>query len=495
MSRASTVHELKTLISSYHPLLAIETVEEDRVRSLLIEVASELSLPLFEWSLASGISRLRGVTIDGTEDALAALKHIEQIGDDAIFLMKDLATHLDAAATRRALREVVAKLTSTRSTIVVTGEPIELAPEIESLAVRFALQLPDERELRELVRSVVDSMSTRRRVRVDLTREDAQRIVRSLSGLTIGQARQVIAAAIVDDGSLSARDIDAIIRRKGELIDRSGLLEFYPPEQNNSDIGGFKRLKEWLDRAAIGFSPEAKALNLPMPKGVLLVGVQGCGKSLAAKFIARHWKLPLLKVDAGRFYDKYVGETEKRFRRATSVAEAMSPVVLWIDEMEKSFGRGSGGEADGGLSQRLFGSFLNWLQEKRAGVFVVGAANDLMNVPPELLRKGRFDEIFFVDLPTEEERVEIFRIHLRLRKQDPDHFDLHLLAGMTDGFSGAEIEQLVVAAIYRALQKKEKLSTRALSESATSTVPLSVTRREDVDRIRAEAAGRFTPVA
>jgi SpoVK/Ycf46/Vps4 family AAA+-type ATPase len=316
-----------------------------------------------------------------------------------------------------------------------------------------------------------------------------------LSGLTLAQARQVIAQSIVEDGALTARDIEAVIRAKGTLIDRGGILEFFPPEANHFELGGFARLKEWLDRARIGFSAQAKALNLEAPRGILLVGVQGCGKSLAAKFIARHWNLPLLKLDAGRFYDKYVGETEKRFRRATSMAEAMAPVVLWIDEIEKSFARGGDGDADGGLSRRLFGSFLNWLQEKRQEVFVVGAANDLMVVPPELLRKGRFDEVFFVDLPTERERREITAIHLRLRKQDPASFDIAAIAAATENFSGAEIEQLIVAAIYRALQRNVPLATEMVLESVKATVPLSVARREDVARIRQEAAGRFTPVS
>jgi SpoVK/Ycf46/Vps4 family AAA+-type ATPase len=227
---------------------------------------------------------------------------------------------------------------------------------------------------------------------------------------------------------------------------------------------------------------------------VLFVGVQGCGKSLAAKFIAREWQLPLLKLDAGRLYEKYVGESEKNFRRATQLAEAMAPVVLWIDEVEKAFASGTSADADGGLSQRLFASFLTWLQEKRDGVFVVGAANDLQRMPPELLRKGRFDEIFFVDLPTREERENIFGIHLRFRKQDPAAFDLHALADASEGFSGAEIEQAVIAALYRALYAKQPLTTERVIDAMRATVPLSVARREDIARIRESARGRFTPV-
>ena len=495
MSHRSAVHELKTLVLSFHSLLTIETVEEERVRSLLIEVANDLRLPFYEWSVTEGLRRLRGATMDMTQDALMALKNIDRFDFDAIYLFKDLAPHLSNANIARALRELAQKLVSTRSMIVLTGSPIELPADLDALAVRFELQLPDEQELRELIRSVIDSITARQPVRVDLSREDAQRLVRSLSGLTLNQARQVIAQAIVDDGRLSADDIQMIIKRKGELLEQGGVLEFFPAGTNRFELGGFERLKSWLDSARVGFTPAARELNLEPPKGILLVGVQGCGKSLAAKFVARQWELPLLKLDAGRLYDKYIGETERNFRKATTLAEAMAPVVLWIDEIEKVFAQGGSGESDGGLSHRLFGSFLTWLQEKSASVFVVGAANDLMNVPPELLRKGRFDEIFFVDLPTPEERQKIFRIHLALRKQDPQQFDLAALAQGTEGFSGAEIEQVVISALYRVLQQKQPLTTQALIEAANSTVPLSIARREDIEEIREMAKGRFTPVS
>jgi hypothetical protein len=494
MSHRTSVHDLKSLVLSFHSLIGVETVEEDRVRSLLIEVANDLRLPFYEWSLTSGFSRLRGATIDGTQDVLAALRHIHEIENtDAIYLLKDLARHLENPNIARALREVTQKLAATRSALVLTGDPLALPADFEALAVRFSLEMPDLTELRDVIRSVVDSISTRQRVRIDLSRDDALRLVQALQGLTINQARQVIAQAIVEDGSLSAADIQTVIRCKGEMIERGGILEFFPVEGNTFQIGGFSRLKSWLESARVGFSAEARALNLNPPKGVLFVGVQGCGKSLAAKFVAREWQLPLLKLDAGRLYEKYVGESEKNFRKATALAEAMAPVILWIDEIEKAFAQGGSSDSDGGLSQRLFGSFLTWLQEKKDDVFVVGAANDLMNVPPELLRKGRFDEIFFVDLPMHDERMAIFAIHLRLRKQNPEAFDLGALADATEGFSGAEIEQAVISALYRSLQKKQPLTVEAITDAARSTTPLSVSRAEDVARVR-ELGKRFTPV-
>ena len=494
MMHRTSVHDLKSLVLSFHSLIAIETVEEDRARSLLREVATDLRLPLFEWSITSGFFRLNGTSADGTKDPLAALNHIADIGDtDAVYLLKDLTPHLTNPNIGRALREIVQKLVATRSAIVLTGDPLELPKDVEAMAVRFTLQMPDESELREVIRSVVDSMSVRQKVAVELTRDDAQRLVQALSGLTLNQARQVIAHAIVMDGKLSSDDIQTVVRCKGEMIERGGILEFFPVEENRFQLGGFGRLKDWLETSKVGFTAEARALNLSAPRGILLVGVQGCGKSLAAKFVAREWQLPLLKLDAGRLYEKYVGESEKNFRKATALAEAMAPVILWLDEIEKVFAQGGSSESDGGLSQRLFGAFLTWLQEKREEVFVVGAANDLMNVPPELLRKGRFDEVFFVDLPIEEERVNIFQIHLSMRKQDPKNFDLQKLAAATDGFSGAEIEQAVISGLYRSLQKKQPLGTDAVIEAARNTLPLSISRREDVERIRA-IGQRFTPV-
>ena len=494
MSHRSSVHDLKSLVLSFHSLIAIETVEEERVRSLIHEVAVDLNLPMFEWSLTNGFHRFAGAAIGETRDPLAVLRHIESIaGNDAIYLLKDMAPHLTSPNMARPLRDLAQRLMATRSAVVLTGDPIELPKDIEALAVRFTLELPDPEELRDLVRTVIDAVGARQRVTVELTRDDAQQLVQALSGLTLNQARQVIAQAVVNDGRLTADDINTVIRAKGEMIERGGILEFFPIEENTFQLGGFARLKAWLESARVGFSPEARALNLEAPKGILLVGVQGCGKSLAAKFVAREWQLPLLKLDAGRLYEKYVGESEKNFRKATTLAEAMAPVVLWIDEVEKVFAQGGSAEADGGLSQRLFGAFLTWLQEKEQEVFVVGAANDLMNVPPELLRKGRFDEIFFVDLPTAEERAGIFGIHLALRKQDVSKFDLAALAAATEGFSGAEIEQTVVSALYRALQRKQPLTDAAIADAARSTVPLSVARAEDIAEVRA-VGKRFTPV-
>jgi AAA+ superfamily predicted ATPase len=489
------VHDLRSLIRSFHSLIVVETVEEDRVRNIVSEVSRDLGVSLYEWSVTSGFTRGHGLAVPHTHDPLDMLRHLAEIKGDAIYLLKDLATHLSKPEVARLLRELVQKMAHSSSAIILTGDPVDLPRDIDAAAVRFDLQLPNEAERRNAVRAVVEAMKARQPVFVDLQREDVHQLVQALAGLTLHQTRRVIAQAILADGRLAKDDIARVVQWKGEIIERGGILEFFPADENRFELGGFTRLKQWLEQARIGFTPEAKALNLKAPKGVLFTGVQGCGKSLAAKFIAREWNMPLLKLDAGRLYEKYVGESEKNFRRATTIAEAMAPVVLWIDEIEKAFASGTSADADGGLSQRLFASFLTWLQEKEEGVFVVGAANDLTRLPPELLRKGRFDEIFFVDLPSREERINIATIHLRMRKQDPAAFDLEQIADATEGFSGAEIEQAVIAALYRALHVKTALTTEALLHAVRATVPLSVSRREDVARLRAFAEGRFTPVA
>jgi SpoVK/Ycf46/Vps4 family AAA+-type ATPase len=328
---------------------------------------------------------------------------------------------------------------------------------------------------------------------VDLTTEDTEALVVALSGLTLNQARQAIAQVAIDDGSLTRDDVTRIIDLKAKALNADSPLEYFPVADNAYELGGFANLRKWVERAGSASSPEAAELNLPAPKGLLLVGVQGCGKSLAAKVIAREWSRPLLKLDMGRIYNKYVGESERNFRQAIRTAEAMAPVVLWIDEIEKAIAPG-GGDADAGLGRRIFGSFLTWMAEKREDVFVVATANTLSSLPPEMLRKGRFDEIFFVDLPNAQEREEILGIHLRLRRQDLAAFDVAKVAAATDGFSGAELEQVVISAALQSVHDARPLDTDTLLAEAKATVPLARSRREDVERLREIAYERFVPV-
>ncbi len=495
MTTGSSVHDFKTFVLSFHSVIAIETVEEDRADDLVRRVAAELNMPVFDWSVTQGLVKLPGTqSIHGTSEPLGVVRHIEDLTIRGIFHLKDFAKHLNNAAVARKFREVAQSFSRKLSTIVLTSPKFDLPSDIEHRVVHFNLELPDADEIERAIRPVIQSLVQAREAAFELSQADFKQLVMALSGMTLNQARQIIAYAALHDGKLGPDDVARVIERKAQIIRDGGLLEYFPAQDNRYDLGGFANLKAWLARAKVGFSPEAAALNLHPPRGILIVGVQGCGKSLAAKAIAREWKLPLLKLDAGRLFDKYIGESEKNFRKAIAMAESMAPAVLWIDELEKAMPGGTGESQDGGLSKRLFGAFLTWLQEKQHAVFVVATANDLFNTPPELLRKGRFDEIFFVDLPTETERRSIFWIHLKLRKQSPDKFDIDGLIAATEGFSGAEIEQAVIASLYRALYQKKPLDTELILQELKETVPLSVSRAEDITRLRETAKGRFVNV-
>ncbi|MCP3987410.1 MAG: AAA family ATPase [bacterium] len=493
MALQTSIHDIKTLILSFHPAIAIDTVEEERVESLVDAVAGEVGLPIFEWTLTRGLVRKPdGQPNRSTCGAIEVLGHIQSLRLEAVFLLKDFARHLEDPAVCRAFRDLAQAFAHTHSALIVTGAGHEFPKDADHHVVHYQVALPGRDELRGVVSSVLSSLRTRTRPQVDLSPADFERLLDALTGMTANQARQAVAGVVLKDSRLSAVDVAALQDRKAAEISRDGLLEYFPAEDSRFELGGFERLRQWLARARLGFSEQAKALNLDPPSGILLAGVQGCGKSLAAKCIAREWNMPLLKLDAGRLYDKYMGESEKNMRRAIDMAESMSPCVLWIDEIEKGFAQG--GDQDGGASQRVFASLLTWLQEKTKPVFLIATANDVFRLPPELLRKGRFDEIFFVDLPASDEREAIFSIHLRHRKQEPACFDLSALAAASDGYSGAEIEQAVISALYRSLHEQKPLEGAMILHELAETVPLSHSRREDVERLRELAGERFVPV-
>lgn len=509
-SLSAIVRDLQTLVLSFHPVIVVETVEEERIHTVLKEAAQGMNLQLFEWSLTQGLVRSPGsynapwvnecappaankpAAVEGSTDPLRMLQHIQEMQGKAIFWLKDLAKVLDEPTIIRQFREVAQTFSQTMSAMVVTGVDIDLPKEIAHDVVFYHLKLPGRDELQRVVQEVVRSLKAKNRLQSEPMELEMQSLVQALSGMTLKQARQVVAYAAIDDGRLGAEDVNKILERKAQIIREGGVLEYSSVEEKVLNLGGFAGLKRWLNQARMGFSSQAQQLNLKPPRGILIVGIQGCGKSLAAKTIAQTWKLPLLKLDAGRLYDKYVGESERNFRQAIALAESIAPTVLWIDEIEKSFT--TAGDSDGGLSRRMFGSFLTWMQEKSQDVFVVATANDLSQVPPELFRKGRFDEVFFVDLPNEQERAVILQTHLLQRKQVPRDFDFQALVKATDGFSGAEIEQAVITALYNALHQNQTLNTITLLEAIKFTVPLSVSRREEVNRLRAIAKERFVSV-
>ncbi|MCB1228785.1 MAG: AAA family ATPase [Verrucomicrobiae bacterium] len=496
---SNTAPDFRLLVESFHPVIVVDSLEESRLARLLEEISDELVMPIFTWSATEGLCRDadRRALDRSTTHPLAALQYLQQLSCESLFFLKDIAPFLKDPATARQFREVATQFLHTRSCLVVSGHGIELPPEIAAMAAHFELQLPTAEEIGAELDATVRSLQERGQLGAAPTDPHTREsLIQSLNGMTLNQARQCIARAALDDGVIDLDDCWRIIQEKAKQIREDSVLEYFPPGDDLPALGGFDNLKRWLQRATVGFSPEAQALNLEPPKGVLLTGVQGCGKSLAAKLIARDWNVPLLKLDAGRLYNKYIGESERNFRKATRLAESLAPAVLWIDEIEKAFGGGaSGGEStDGGTSQRLLGGFLTWLQEKSAAVFVVGTSNDLFALPPEFLRKGRFDEIFFIDLPNAGERHHIFDIHLRRRNQETETFDLAALVVATEGFSGAEIEQAIIAALYESLYQRQPLTTELLLHEIRQTVPLSRTRAEDIQRLRADAHGRFVPV-
>jgi ATP-dependent 26S proteasome regulatory subunit len=485
--------DLKLLVRSRHPIVAITSFEEERVITLVERVASELQVPGYVWKATDGLRRFgTDQAIYETASPLKALQTLSTIRGDGIFLMLDLHRHLEDATLVRLLRDIASEFSRKQSALMLCSPDLELPAELGKSVVPFKLELPDLRELGLVVGRTLRDLALVYTLRLSLEKKDVRRVAEALRGLTLLEAERVLTRVVMEGLSLSAADLPKILSLKKDLIARDGVLEYYPQEESLQKIGGLENLKKWLKRRSAAFGEGAREHGLEPPKGILLLGVQGCGKSLCAKAVSSEWVQPLLRLDPGRLYDKFVGESEKNLRRALATAEAMAPCVLWIDEVEKGFST-EGGDTDGGLSRRLLGTFLGWLQDRKAPVFVVATANDIESVPAELFRKGRFDETFFVDLPSEASRRQIFSIHLGRRKQDPDGFDLGRLGRAADGFSGAEIEQAVVSALYAAFAEKKPLGSEMLEAEIRSTVPLSRTYREKIAALRRWSSGRAVP--
>ncbi|MEE8527353.1 MAG: AAA family ATPase, partial [Gammaproteobacteria bacterium] len=380
---------------------------------------------------------------------------------------------------------------ATGRTVILISHEIELPQELKSMSAQFELAMPDEKEREKIVRAVADHWvrdNPGRRVVTD--RKAFDLLIKNLAGMTVSDTRRLARNAIFNDGAISRSDVDRVMKAKYSLLNRRGVLSFEHDTARFADIGGLSRLKEWLAKRKTVFVEESES-KLDPPKGLMLLGVQGCGKSLAAKAAAGIFGVPLLRLDFATLYNKFYGETERNLRESLKTGEVMEPCVLWIDEIEKGIAQGSGD--DSSLSRRVLGTFLTWMAEKNARVFVVATANDITSLPPELVRKGRFDEIFFVDLPGREVREQILRIHLGSRDMDPGEFDLGRLAEASDGFSGAEIEQAIVSGLYAAHAIKKKLGTGHVLDEISRTRPLSVTMSEHITSLRAWAADRTVP--
>ncbi len=486
--------EIALLVNSRYPIIYLETWEESRATEILRLVAHDLGLSFFVWTLTEGLSRGGGAPIYNTREPIQVLASIPGVDGDAIFLLKDFHKHLEDQVVVRKLRDLAQAFRRERRSIIISA-PVAVTPvELEREIALFHLGLPDEQELAVLVRKTASDLAANHHLRGDLPEDRITHLARALRGLTLEESRRVLTQAVLASLSFDAGVMDRLSEGKSQLVKNQGVLEFLNVERGMDSIGGLARLKAWLASRRNALTPEAARFGLEPPRGILILGVQGCGKSLCAKAVAREWGMQLLKFDCSNLFDKYVGESERNLRKSLQVAEAVAPSVLWIDEIEKMFPQAAlRAEADAGLSARIFGSFLTWLQEKKAPVFVVATSNDVSSLPPELLRKGRFDEIFFVDLPDLETRKIIFAIHLRDHKAGPEGFDLATLAGAAEGFSGAEIQQAVSSALYAAFARKAALSTEMILKEIRSTFPLSVTMREKVEALRAWARDRTVP--
>jgi hypothetical protein len=489
------LRDLEILIRANHPLIMLETEEPERAEPLVHWVADRLGLPFVGYGPDRGLFRrdLPSFSVDGSSDAHKCLDYVAGGKSECVYYLDGFYPKLQDDLVVHKLVEIAHRFSENRSAIVFTASAAPLPAPLQRLTTTLRLLPPSPTQYYEFVRELLRDLRRRMPVTVTLSGEDVARLLTHLQGLTLFEVKKILTKVIVEDGSFTADDIPRIAEAKKEIIERSGVLEYFAAEERMSEIAGLSNLKTWLGKRKAAFSEplRAKEFGLSPPRGILLLGVQGCGKSMCAKAIAREWQLPLIRLDPSNLYNKYFGESEKNLKRATRTAETMAPIVLWIDEMEKAFAQGGGD--DSGTSTRIFGSFLSWMQEKKPGVFVVATCNDITRLPPELVRKGRFDEIFFVDLPAPDVRKTILAVHLKKRGRDPSRYDLDALAAHTGGFSGAELEQVVLAALYSAFAGGHELATQDLLDEIARTVPLSTTMAEQIEALRAWAQKRAVP--
>lgn len=490
--------EIEVLIRAKYPILYLISWEERRVEETLREICTRLNRTLHTWSLTQGVKPpvvratgpIKTTALSGELEVLA-LAH--EAPEFTVFLLKDFHPYMKDPRVVRLLRDLSQRLKSKAQTLVLMGPVLALPVELEKEVTVIDFGLPRPPEIERTLEKAIEAVKDNPNVRSKLKPAERERVIKSCQGLTLEEVESVLARSLVERKRF---DIEIIIQEKQQIVRKSGLLEYYPAENNLGDVGGMELLKDWLDKRTKSFTNEARRFGIPVPKGILLIGVQGCGKSLIAKAVAAHWSLPMLKLDVGRIFGSLVGQSEENIRRAIAVAESVAPCILWADELEKGFaGIGGSGVSDSGTTARVFATFLTWMQEKTKPVFLIATANDVKVLPPEMLRKGRFDEIFFVDLPDKREREEIFRIHLEKRHRKPEQFNISEAADATKGFSGAEIEQVVVGALYGAFDQKRELSQEDLITEAKSVVPLSVMMREDIDDLREWAKLRTRPAS
>lgn len=503
----STNEELKLLIQSKYPVIYFESIDEIHTLRQLQAIARQLELVPYQWSVTEGLRRRDNQ--NSYYDTKLPVKMLNQVislikpSEDgtiqprpSMFILKDFEKHLEDAVTLRRFKDGINRFKITKNTFVIVSAEYHLPKDIETDAAHLIGGYPADDEITAVIEETAAELKrTNEQIETDLSGEEKKKVIDALKGLSLQQIRNTVFQCYLDDNVLNIKDLKTIESVKQKAFDREGLLEFCVSEAKDS-IAGFNNLKRWLSERKNAFATDQTyplEVPLPVPKGVLLMGVQGCGKSLAAKVIARELALPLYRLDMASLYSKYIGETEQNMRKALMTVEKLSPACLWIDEIEKGFAA-SGGEIDGGVSMRLLGAFLTWMQERKASVFITATANNVNLLPPEFLRKGRFDEVFFVDLPDAQSREILFKIHLKKRGLKPESFDLSALTAMTPDFSGAEIEQVIISALYHASSDKAAISTQHVVEQIGTTKPLAVLKREEIAALRAWAQERTIPV-
>ncbi|HEV2963932.1 MAG TPA: AAA family ATPase [Candidatus Angelobacter sp.] len=537
------LERLKVLINSSTPIVVMETVEEKRAVMLVRAACAELNLPVFEWSIADGLTRAGVIpgnsapvasrvepkarnasggsesdrllaylmsnvsrpeapsssnpSIVNTKEPAQVLAHLEMMTIEGVFILKDFHRHIEEAVVVRRLRDVAQRFCTQRQTIVITAPSISLPQELTSLVEYLELPLPDVQRLRAVVEVVYSRLAKTHTLKSQIDSAGIGAVAENLRGLTEEEAERAVSQAILKHYALCPEVVTDILEAKKNLLRRSGMLEFIECSDSLANIGGLENLKRWLQQRRGAWEESARIFGLEPPRGVIILGVQGCGKSLCARAIAGEWRLPLVRFDTSMVFDKFVGETEKRIKKLFQVAEELAPAVLWIDELEKVFA-GSGTDSsssDAGVSSRLLGSFLSWMQDRRAAVFVAATSNNVVALPPELIRKGRFDELFFVDLPNLVERKVIFNLQLARHKLNPANFNLDQLVTASKSYSGAEIDAAVQTAMYDAFSSKKTVTTESVLEALKSTIPLSATRAEEIQSLRAWSRHRAVPAS
>ena len=476
--------EFELLLRACYPLIYIPTTEEERVETAIASCAKNLSnRNLYIWDFVDGYQDNPNNAGVGTRNPLQALEYVEKLQPQVpgVFVLRDFHRFLEDVSISRKLRNLARRLKSQPKNLVILAPEVAIPPELTEVITVVDFPLPTAGEIKTEINNLLSSTGKAPDSKM------LGELVRSAQGLPLERIRRVLTRAIAAHGEIRPEDVELVLEEKRQSIRQTQILDFYPATEQISDIGGLDDLKSWLLRRGGAFSERARSYGLPHPRGLMLVGIQGTGKSLTAKAIAHHWHLPLLRLDVGRLFGGLVGESESRTRQMINLAEALSPCILWIDEIDKAFS-GIGGRGDGGTTSRVFGTFINWLGEKQSPVFVVATANNIRQLPPEMLRKGRFDEIFFVDLPSEVERKAIFQVHLsRLRPHNLKNYDLEQLAQETPGFSGAEIEQTLIEAMHIGFSENRDFSTDDILEATQQIIPLARTAQEQIQFLQSWA--------